>query len=194
MDVVKRNVEAMRGRISVSSEKGVGSTFQLMLPLTLAVIDGTLVRCGSERYIIPTLSIVESVNPSRSMIRTMKGKTELFYMRGQVLPLLRLSRIFKISNALSDPTKALVVVLETDKRRIGLLVDEVIAQQSVVIKTLGPGLADIKHVAGASILSDGQVGLILNVDEIGNLMDDNAFLEAKASDTGGPSLEEADAA
>ncbi len=179
MDVVKRNIDAMRGRVSISSEPGVGTTFQISLPLTLAIIDGTLVRCGQERYIIPTLSIAESVHPTESMLHTMAGNAELMNMRGEILPMMRLSRIFKISEAETDPTRALVVVLETEHRRIGLLVDEVVSQQQVVIKSLGSGLADIKHVAGASILSDGRVGLILNVDEIGNLLDEDAFRQAR---------------
>jgi len=166
MDVVKRNVEAMRGRVTIHSRAGQGTTFKLVLPLTLAIIDGMLVACGEERYIIPTLSIVESLRPERQMLVSMAGVNEMVNLRGEILPLLRVDRLFDVEGGRSDPTQALVVVVEGVGRRVGLLVDEVIAQQQVVIKTLGEGLGDTPYVAGGAILSDGRVGLILNVEQI----------------------------
>ncbi|BDG07979.1 chemotaxis protein CheA [Anaeromyxobacter paludicola] len=166
MDVVKRNVEAMRGRVVISTVKGQGTTFKIILPLTLAIIDGMLVACGEERYIVPTLSIVESVQPEPSMLVSLAGANEMINLRGEILPLVRLDRLFGISNAKSEPTEALVVVLEGVGRRLGLLVDEVVTQQQVVIKSMGSGLSETPFVSGAAILADGHVGLILNVDEI----------------------------
>ena len=166
MDVVKKNVEAMRGRVTIHSRTGKGTTFKLVLPLTLAIIDGMLVACGEERYIIPTLSIVESLRPDREMLVSMAEVNEMVNLRGQILPLLRLDRLFGLSGARSDPTQALVVVVEGVGRRVGLLVDEVISQQQVVIKTLGEGLGETPSVAGGAILSDGRVGLILNIEQI----------------------------
>ncbi|HVP65935.1 MAG TPA: chemotaxis protein CheA [Anaeromyxobacteraceae bacterium] len=169
MDVVKKNVEAMRGRVTIQSRRGVGTTFKLVLPLTLAIIDGMLVACGEERYIVPTLSIVESLRPDREMLVSMAQVNEMVNLRGQILPLLRLDRLFDLEGARTDPTQALVVVVEGIGQRVGLLVDEVIAQQQVVIKTLGEGLGETPYVAGGAILSDGRVGLILNIEQIVSL-------------------------
>ncbi len=166
MDVVKRNVDAMRGRITISTTPGHGTTFKVLLPLTLAIIDGMLVACGNDRYIIPTLSIVESIQPTQSMLVTFANQHEMINVRGEILPLVRLSRLFSSENAKTDPTKALVVIIEGVGRRLGLLVDEVVTQQQVVIKSMGQGLGRTKYISGAAILADGRVGLIINVEEI----------------------------
>jgi two-component system chemotaxis sensor kinase CheA len=166
MDVVKRNVEAMRGRVSISTTPGQGTTFKMLLPLTLAIIDGMLVACGQDRYIIPTLSIVESIQPSQDMLVTFADQHEMINIRGQILPLVRLARLFNASDAKSDPTQALVVIIEGVGRRLGLLVDEVVTQQQVVIKSLGQGLGPTRFLSGAAIMADGRVGLIINVEEI----------------------------
>jgi two-component system, chemotaxis family, sensor kinase CheA len=170
MDVVKRNIDAMRGRVLTSSTPGAGTKFKLVLPLTLAIIDGMLVACGAERYIIPTLSIVESIQPERKMLVTLAQSNEMINLRGEILPLLRLAELFRLEGAKADPTQALVVVVEGVGRRIGLLVDDVVTQQQVVIKNLGEGLGSTRFLSGAAILSDGQVGLILNVEEIATLV------------------------
>ena len=196
MDVVKRGIEAMRGRIIIESTPGTGTRFKLVLPLTLAIIDGMLVACGEERYIIPTLSIVESIQPDRKMLLSLAQRNEMINLRGEILPLLRLDRLFGLSGAKSDPTEALVVVVEGFGRRIGLLVDEVVTQQQVVIKSLGEGLGSNRFMSGAAILSDGRVGLILNVEEIATLVqksrdffhDRGAALEAAL-----PAVQEANA-
>ncbi|HET7753834.1 MAG TPA: chemotaxis protein CheA [Anaeromyxobacteraceae bacterium] len=171
MDVVRRNIEAMRGRIAISTAPGRGTTFKLVLPLTLAIIDGMLVACGDERYIVPTLSIVESIKPDPSMLVTLARTNEMINLRGEILPLLRMDRLFGVRDAKADATDALVVVVEGAGRRVGLLVDEVVAQQQVVIKTLSSGLRETEFVSGAAILADGRVGLILNVDEVAGLVD-----------------------
>ncbi|MBI5067672.1 MAG: chemotaxis protein CheW [Deltaproteobacteria bacterium] len=166
MDVVKRNIEGMRGRVLISTTKGQGTRFKMVLPLTLAIIDGMLVASGKERYIVPTLSIVESIQPDRSMLVTLASQNEMINLRGEILPLARLDRLFRLQGAKSDPTEALVVVVEGVGKRFGVLVDEVVAQQQVVIKSMGSGLSRTPFVSGAAILSDGKVGLILNVEEI----------------------------
>ena len=181
MDVVKRNVEAMRGRVVISSTPGTGTKFKIVLPLTLAIIDGMLVACGEERYIIPTLSIVESLQPDAGMLVSLARTHEMINLRGEILPLLRLDRLFGVSSAKADPTEALVVVLEGVGRRLGLLVDEVVTQQQVVIKSLGDGLGPTRFVSGAAILSDGRVGLILNVEEIAGLLQGTRGLQARAA-------------
>jgi two-component system, chemotaxis family, sensor kinase CheA len=171
MDVVRRNIEAMRGRVVIRSTPGAGTTFRIVLPLTLAIIDGMLVRCGHERYIIPTLSVVESLQPTRDMLVTLAGASEFINMRGETLPLVRLAQVFDLADAVVDPTAGLVVVIEGLGRKVGLLVDEVVTQQQVVIKTLGTAFAAARFVAGGAILSDGRVGLILNVEEFVTLIE-----------------------
>jgi len=166
MDVVKRNIEGMRGRVLIRTTQGQGTRFKMVLPLTLAIIDGMLVASGRERYIVPTLSIVESIQPDRSMLVTLAAQNEMINLRGEILPLVRLDRLFRLEGAKGDPTEALVVVVEGVGKRFGVLVDEVVAQQQVVIKTMGSGLSRTPFVSGAAILSDGKVGLILNVEEI----------------------------
>ncbi len=170
MDVVKRNIEAMRGRVVITSIPGAGTKFKIILPLTLAIIDGMLVACGEERYIIPTLSIVESIQPDKKMLVSLAQKNEMINLRDELLPLFRLDRLFGLDGAKTDPTQALVVVVEGVGRRMGLLVDDVVTQQQVVIKSLGEGMGRARFMSGAAILSDGRVGLILNVEEIAMLI------------------------
>lgn len=169
MDVVKRNIESMRGRVLIDSTPGKGTVFKMVLPLTLAIIDGMLIRCGKENYIIPTLSIVESIKPDRSMLSAFADSCELINVRDEILPLIRLDRVFDIEGAVQDPTEGLVVLVESFGRKIGVLVDDVISQQQVVIKKVSDDLQRVKFVAGAAIMSNGRVGLILNVDELSRL-------------------------
>ena len=166
MDVVRRNVEAMRGRVVVSSAPGCGTTFRMVLPLTLAIIDGMVVRCGSESFIVPTLAIVESLKPTRDMLATMAGRCEIVVVRDEPLPLLRLDDFLEIRGAVRDPAQALVVIVESLGRKIAILADEVVTQQQVVIKSMGWGFEGTNVFSGAAILSDGRVGLIINVDEL----------------------------
>lgn len=166
MDVVRRNIDAMRGRLTVRSVQNQGTSIKILLPLTLAIIDGMMVACGKERYIIPTLSIIESMKPEASMVLTQGGSKEMLNMRGRIMPLLRADRLLNTKGAIQDPTQGLVVILEGVGQKVGLLVDEVIAQQQVVIKNMSEGLGETQFISGAAILSDGHVGLILNVEEI----------------------------
>jgi two-component system chemotaxis sensor kinase CheA len=166
MDVVKRGVNGLRGRVAISSSPGEGTTFRLILPLTLAIIDGMVVTTGSERYIIPTLSIVESIQVDDSMVSSVLDLGEMVTVRGECIPLLRLARIFGVTGAASAPGDGLVVILEGVGQKVGLLVDSVLSQQQVVIKSLGHGIDSERLISGAAILSDGRVGLILNVDEL----------------------------
>ena len=175
MDVVRRNIESVRGRVTIDSVPGHGSTFTMLLPLTLAVIDGMLIACGAERYIIPTLSVVESIRPDAATIFSIAGRGEIVNLRGETIPLFRLDRLLQIPAAEQVPTQALVVVVESHGRKIGLLVDDVLTQQQVVIKGLGEGLPGTGYLSGAAILSDGRVGLILNTHEIANLVDASTF-------------------
>ncbi len=166
MDVVKSNIENMRGNIRVHSVPGQGSSFTLILPLTMAIIDGMIVKIGQERYIIPLLSIIESFQPTKDMINTVTGKGETVPFRGRLLPLFRLGELFKVRDGESDPTKAIVVVVEDAGKKVALLVDELLGQNQTVIKSLGEAMGSIEGVAGASIMPDGSPGLIIDVNGV----------------------------
>jgi two-component system chemotaxis sensor kinase CheA len=163
MDVVKNNIEALRGNIRIDSSPGEGSTFTLVLPLTMAIIEGMTVRLGNERYIIPLLSIIESFRPTRDMIATVTGRGETVPFRGRLLTLFRLSEIFGVDDAEQDPTRAIAVVVEDAGRQMALLVDELLGQNQTVIKSMGEAMGNIQGIAGASIMSDGTPGLIIDV-------------------------------
>jgi two-component system chemotaxis sensor kinase CheA len=170
LDVVKRSVEAMRGRLVIKSEPGRGTSFKLVLPLTLAIIDATIVACGEERYIIPSLSIVETLRPTAGMVGTMGGSRELLRFRGGVLPLFRAARLFGVDGAELDPTRAMVVIVaDSMSQKVAMLVDGVIGQQQVVIRSLDGTLAASSSFVGAAIISDGRVALIVNVDDLGRI-------------------------
>ncbi|HEY0469933.1 MAG TPA: chemotaxis protein CheA, partial [Polyangiaceae bacterium] len=169
MDVVKRSVEDMRGRVLVDSVRGQGTSFKLILPLTLAIIDGMLVASGDERYIIPSLTIVEALQPTAEMVHEVGDGTELIRVRGEILPLLRLGALFSVPETQHPAELMQCVILESAGRKLGLLVDDILTQQQVVIKPLGEGLGTLELLAGAAIMPDGRVGLILNVDRLGGL-------------------------
>jgi two-component system chemotaxis sensor kinase CheA len=166
MDVVKRNIEELRGSVEISSEDGKGSTFRVKLPLTLAIIDGMMVKVGSEVLTIPLSVIDKSVRPSRTEIKTVEGKGELVDIRGDYLPLVRLYQLFNLPSVKIDPTEALVVVLHGAENRFGILVDDVLGQTQAVIKSIDKNFKKIEGTSGATILGNGRVSLILDVHSI----------------------------
>lgn len=166
MDVVRRNVQALNGRVDIASTLGSGTTFTLRLPLTLAVTDGMLVRVGDERFIVPTVNIQTSLRPLPEHLSTVSTKGELLFIRGELIPMFRLHRLFDLNGATEDPTKALAVVVNGVEGRCALLVDELLGQQQVVAKSLGEGIGNVRGIAGGAILGDGRVGLILDTPEI----------------------------
>ncbi len=166
MDVVRRNIESLRGNVLIQSTRGEGSLFTLVLPLTTAIIDGMLVRVAQETYIMPTLSILESFRPEPSQLHAVAGRGELVTFRGNILPLFRLSRLLRVEDAEQDPLKAIVIVVEEYGKQWGLMVDDLLGQQQIVIKSLGEGLGHTAGIVGASILADGHPGLILDVADV----------------------------
>jgi two-component system chemotaxis sensor kinase CheA len=166
MDVVKKGIEKLRGRVEIQSEKGKGATFVISLPLTLAIIEGMVVRVGAERYIIPALTILESFRPEKKQYSTVEGKGEMILTRGRLVPLVRLDRIFGIKADSPVPWEGLVVAVENDGNQRCLLLDELVGKEEVVIKSLGQGLRDVRGIAGGAILGDGRVGLILDISGI----------------------------
>ncbi|MFH1716323.1 MAG: chemotaxis protein CheA [Planctomycetota bacterium] len=166
MDVVKKNIEALHGKIEIDSKLGVGTTFTVRLPLTLAIIDGQIVKVSGESYIIPINSIVRSLRPKREQISSVQSRGEMVMIRGKLLPLVRLYELFGVVPTTEDPTEALLMVVEEDNNRCCLLVDELLGQQQVVIKSLGEGLGSVKGVSGGAIMGDGRVRLILDVPSV----------------------------
>ncbi len=163
MDVVKKAIEKLRGVVEVDSTSGQGSVVSIKVPLTLAIIDGMVVIVGDERYIIPTLNVVESLRPLKEQYHTVQGQGELIKVRDHLLPLVRLHQVFKCEAQVTDPWESLVVVVEHESEQFCLQVDELVGKQEIVIKSLGERLKDLPGIAGGAIMGDGRVGLILDV-------------------------------
>jgi len=163
MDVVKRNIEGLRGTVDVRSELGKGSTFTVKLPLTLAIIDGMMVKVGSEVLTVPLSVIDKSVRPKPEEVKTVEGKGELIDIRGDYIPLVRLYELFEIPTEKLDPTQALVLIVQSSKSRYGILVDDVLGQTQAVIKSIDKNFRKIDGTSGATILGDGRVSLILDI-------------------------------
>ena len=163
MDVVKRNIEGLGGTVSIKTVTGKGTTFTLKLPLTLAIIEGMTVRVGSDTYIVPLLSILQSIQPKADCLKTVVGKGELVNVHGSYLPVMRLYEVFTLKPEITDPTKAILLILETEGERVAVMVDEILGQQQVVIKSMEQNFRKVEGVAGATILGDGTVGFILDV-------------------------------
>lgn len=163
MDVVRKNVERLRGTIEIASQPGRGSVFSIRLPLTLAIIDGIVVRIGKERYVIPANGVVESLRIAGENYFTVERTGELIRVRGDLLPLVRLGDLFGVPGAGSDLFEGVAVVVEHEKGKRALLVEELLGKQEVVIKSLGGGLSKVRGISGGAILGDGRVGLILDL-------------------------------
>lgn len=166
MDVVKKNLEKIRGRVSIQSVPGQGTTFTLRIPLTLAIIQGMLARVAGERYIIPLLSIRESLRATPETVSTITGKGRVISIRGELIPVFFLSKLFDVAGAIEEICEGIVIVVEDRGKHVAIVVDELLGQQEIVIKNLGDLFGVVPGVSGSSILSDGRVGLILDVSGI----------------------------
>lgn len=163
MDVVRRNINDLGGHVQIFSTEGLGSTIRIRLPLTLAILEGQVLRVGKEIYVASLVSIIETVQPTREHLSSVAGRSELFRHRDSYLPIIRLHDLFDIEPDSRDIAKGLLVVVEADGRRVSILVDELLAQQQVVIKSLETNFKQVPGLAGATIHGDGTVALILDV-------------------------------
>jgi two-component system chemotaxis sensor kinase CheA len=162
MDVVRRNIEKLRGKIEIVSEVGKGSTFRIKLPLTMAIIDGLVVRVGEDRFILPSTSVQMALRPPKDAFCSVQGRGEVLDHRGKILPVHRLYRRFGILGAIENPWEGIVVIVETNGRTVALLVDDMVSKQEVVIKSLGAFLQGRAGISGGAILGDGNIALILD--------------------------------
>lgn len=162
MDVVKKNIDALNGKIEMKTTPNKGTLFLIRLPLTLAIIDGQIVTIGSQRYIIPISSVIQSLRPTPDQISTIRNRSKVVMIRGRLHPLVPLYKLFRIAGAVEEPEQALLVVVGEGSRQCCLQVDDLLGQQQVVIKSLR-GLGKIKGISGGAIMGDGQISLILDV-------------------------------
>jgi two-component system chemotaxis sensor kinase CheA len=165
MDVVRRNIESLRGQIEIATEAGQGTRFFIRMPLTLAVLDGLIVGVGRERFVMPTTGVRESLRPLASNVHSVQGIPRMVQVRDSVLPLVSLGQLFGVPHE-SDPCKATVVVIEDGGSRVGLVVDALLGKQEVVVKSLGQTFGTVRGIAGGAILGDGRIGLILDAHGI----------------------------
>ncbi len=166
MDVVKRTVESLGGSVAVSSESGVGTTTRIRLPLTLAMLSGMSLSVGAQTYVLPVLSIVESLRPRREDVKSVLGRGEVLMLRGDVLPILRLHQLFAQPPRANDPCEAILVIIENEGRRIALQVDDLLGEHQVVVKSLDTNFQRVDGIMGATVMGDGRVALILDAPSL----------------------------
>jgi two-component system chemotaxis sensor kinase CheA len=163
MDVVKRNIQSMGGHVEITSHAGKGSTTRIVLPLTLAILDGMSVKVGNEIFILPLNFVMESLQPRAEDIYTVANGERVVRVRGEYLPLVALHEVFTVDGARTDPTQGIVTIMETEGRRFAMLIDELVGQQQVVVKNLETNYRKVHGISAATILGDGSVALIVDV-------------------------------
>ena len=166
MDVVKSGIEKFRGNLKIESEKGQGTKFTISLPLTLAIIDGMLVRVGDERYVIPTTAIARAFKPDKENCYTIQGRGEVLKERNRLIPVVRLRQLYSDKKDAKNIWDCLAVVVESKEAQKVLLIDELLGKDEYVIKSLGANLENIQIFSGGAILADGRIGLILDIHGI----------------------------
>jgi len=163
MDVVRKNIDAISGRIEITSLHGQGSTITIRLPLTLAILDGLSVAVGDQIYIVPLGFISESLQPDAGDIKQISGQGEVVCVRGEYLPLIALHKLFNIQPRITNPAEGILVLLEAESKKVALLVDDLVGQHQVVIKSLETNYRKVPGVSGATIMGDGRVAMIIDV-------------------------------
>ncbi|SAK41169.1 chemotaxis protein CheA [Caballeronia catudaia] len=163
MDVVKRNIQSMGGHVEIMSRQGAGTTTKIVLPLTLAILDGMSVKVGDEIFILPLNFVMESLQPVAEDIYTVANGERVVRVRGEYLPLVALHRVFEVVGARTEPTQGIVTIMQTEGRRFAMLIDELVGQQQVVVKNLETNYRKVHGISAATILGDGRVALIVDV-------------------------------
>ncbi|MFA6922200.1 MAG: chemotaxis protein CheW [Gallionella sp.] len=166
MDVVKKNIEGIGGRVEISSRHGQGSTITIRLPLTLAILDGLSIAVGDQIYIVPLSFISESLQPAACDIRGVSGQGQVVHVRGEYLPLIALHEVFNIKPRVTDPAQGILVLLEAEGKKVALFVDDLVGQHQVVIKSLETNYRKVVGVSGATIMGDGRVAMIMDVSAL----------------------------
>ena len=166
MDVVKRNIQEMGGHVEIHSQQGKGTTIRILLPLTLAILDGMSVKVGSEVFILPLNAVMESLQPLAEDLHPLAGGERVLQVRGEYLPLVELFRVFDVADARTEATQGIVVILQSAGRRYALLVDQLIGQHQVVVKNLESNYRKVPGISAATILGDGSVALIVDVSAL----------------------------
>lgn len=179
MDVVMRNITEMKGQIEIDSEPGVGTRLGLRLPLTLAILDGMSLRVGEEVFILPLTRIIESLQPTSSQLKSVSGKGRVVHIRGEYLPLVPLYQVFSLESRVTRPEEGILVVVESAEGKLALFVDELIAQQQVVIKSLEAHYRKVQGISGATIMGDGRVALIIDIEQLARM--NRPLMQAQAS-------------
>ena len=163
MDVVKRNIQSMGGRVEIQSKLGEGTNTRIVLPLTLAILDGMSIKVGGETFILPLSTVLESLQPSKDDMYAMAGDDVVIKVRDEYLPVIAIHEVLDVANAITDPTKSIAVIVQGEGRRYAMLVDELIGQQQVVVKNLEDNYRKVPGISAATILGDGSVALILDI-------------------------------
>jgi len=168
LDVVKTNVERLGGQCQLESEVGKGSCFRILLPLTMAIIDGLVVQAGDERYVVPIANVHETVQPRKEDLNFVTGKGEMLNLRDLTLPLYRLSSLLKMPNSKvsKDTTQSIAIIVHSRRQSFAVLVDDILRQQQIVIKKLGAEIRTQKGLAGSAILGDGKPALIVDLNDL----------------------------
>jgi two-component system chemotaxis sensor kinase CheA len=184
MDVVRRNIQDLGGRITLKSDPGRGMTIELALPLTLAVMDGMIVRVAQETYVMPISAIVECIRPACTDIRPLVGTCGALQIRGSIVPLVYLGDVFDVPGFVRDPAECTVIVIEgSDRARLGLVVDELCGHQQVVIKSIEENYGSVPGIAAATILGNGRVAFIVDIEKLSELLDKNSQYAVAAART-----------
>ncbi len=163
MDVVKTNIEDLRGSVEIKTKEGEGTLIRIKLPLTLAIIEGMLVGVGKSILIVPLLSVIETIQIKQQDYRTVEGKGEVILVRGEYISLIRIAKVFGIEAQFDTPWEALIVIVESDGERVGIMIDDLIGQQQIVIKSIDTFISSSRAISGATILGDGRVALIIDI-------------------------------
>ena len=172
MDVVKRNIQGMGGRVEIQSKKGEGTNTRIVLPLTLAILDGMSIKVGGETFILPLSTVLESLQPTKNDMYAMAGDDVVLKVRDEYLPVIAIHEVLDVENAITDPTRSIAVIVQGEGRRYAMLVDELIGQQQVVVKNLEDNYRKVPGISAATILGDGSVALILDITGLHRLSRD----------------------